>query len=125
MGGKEPAQEKQLEWFGIRTGKMIPPDPRPIQLDLNNPVFQRQLFRLQKKDQGKVLGILRKLMEMNWDQVYSDRDLKWELVLSRRGPKGSRLYSFRIGEGLRGLAYREGNWLRLLSLYPDHDSAYR
>ena len=104
---------------------MIRSDPQPVQLDLNNPVFQRQLFRLQKKDQGKVLGMLQKLMDMNWDQLYSDRGLKWELVLSRSGPKGNRLYSFRLGEGFRCVAYREGNWLRLLSLHPDHDSAYQ
>jgi hypothetical protein len=125
VGRKKSAEEEQPEAFGIRDGKMIRSDPQSVQLDLNNPVFQRQLFRLQKKDQGKVLGILQKLMEMNWDQVYSDRGLKWELVLSRSGPKGNRLYSFRLGEGFRCLAYREGNWLRLLSLHPDHDSAYQ
>jgi hypothetical protein len=60
-----------------------------VQLDLNSPVFQRQWFRLQKRDQGQVLGILRKLLDMEWDQVYKDRGLKWELVLSQSGPKGS------------------------------------
>ena len=95
---------------------MIRSDPQPIQLDLNNPVFQRQLFSLQKKDQGKVLGTLRKLMDMNWDQVYSDRGLNWEIILSRTGHRGSRLYSFRIGEGFRGISFREGNWLRILAL---------
>jgi hypothetical protein len=100
-------------------------DPQPIQLDLNNPVFQRQFFSLQKKEQGKVLGTLRKLMDMNWDQVYSDRGLNWELVLSQTGPQGKRLYSFRLGEGFRGLAFREGHWLRLLSLHPAHDTAYQ
>jgi len=104
---------------------MIRSDPQPIQLDLNNPVFQRQLFGLQKKDQRSVLGILRKLQKMDWDQVYTDRGLNWEVILSGTGPQGNRLYSFRIGEGFRGVAYREGNWLRLLSLHPDHDSAYR
>ncbi|MBI5584517.1 MAG: hypothetical protein HY892_11905 [Deltaproteobacteria bacterium] len=95
-----------------------------VQLDLNSPVFQRQWFNLQKRDQGQVLGILRKLLDMDWDQVYKDRGLKWELVLSQSGPEGKRLYSLRLGAGFRALACREGNWLRLLSLHPDHDSAY-
>ncbi len=38
---------------------------------------------------------------------------------------GTRLYSFRMGKGFRGIAYRDGLWLRILSLHPDHDSAYR
>ncbi len=96
-----------------------------VRLDLNNPVFQRQLFALEKAQQFGVLGTLRKLANLRWPQVYQDRGLKWELIHSRRGPDGHRLYSFRISQGFRGVAYRDGAWLRLLSLHPDHDSAYR
>ncbi len=96
-----------------------------LQLDLNNPVFQRQLFALPKAGQLAVLGTLRKLSNMAWSQVYRDRGLKWEVIHSRTGPHGARLYSFRIGKGFRGLAYREKNWMRILSLHPDHDSAYQ
>jgi hypothetical protein len=103
---------------------MRPSNPLAIQLDLNNPVFQKQLFNLAKKDQLIVLGSLKKIIKMSWEQVYADRGLNWEVISSRPGPKGNRLYSFRIGEGFRGLAFREGNWLRVLSLHPDHDSAY-
>ena len=53
-----------------------------------------------------------------------DRGVKWEVILSRTGPDGGRLYSFRIGEGFRGVGYRHDDWLRILSLHPDHDSAY-
>lgn len=97
----------------------------PVNLDLNNPVFQRQLFDLRKKEQSDILGTLLKLSKMNWDQVYTDRGLKWEIIFSRTGPHGERVYSFRIGKGFRGLAYRQGDWMRILSLHPDHDSAYQ
>lgn len=97
-----------------------------VRLDLNNPVFQRQLFALQKAQQLAVLATLRKLASMSWAQVYQDRGLKWEAIYSRTGPDGGRLYSLRISQGFRAVAYRdEGGWLRLLSLHPDHDSAYR
>ncbi|ADG06075.1 hypothetical protein [Kyrpidia tusciae] len=96
-----------------------------VRLDLNNPVFQRTLFRLVKSDQLSVLGTLRKLSELTWNQVYRDPGLKWELIYSRQGPHGERLYSFPIGRDFRAVAYRDGPWLRLLSLHPDHDSAYR
>jgi len=96
-----------------------------IRLDLNNPVFQRLLFNLPKNDQHNSLNTFRKLANMTWQQVYSDYGLKWEVILSQKGPGGNRLYSFRIGKGLRAIAYRDGLWLRLLSLHPDHDSAYQ
>ena len=99
-------------------------DPH-IRLDLNNPVFQRLLFNLSKIDQHNALNTLRKLEKITWQQVYSDHGLKWEAVLSQKGPGGNRIYSFRIGKGFRGIAYRDGSWLRLLSLHPDHDSAYQ
>ncbi len=96
-----------------------------VRLDLNNPSFQRGLFSLPKSEQLLVLGTLRKLSEMSWDQVYKDKGLKWELIYSKVGPNGKRLYSFRIGKGFRAVAYREEDWMRILSLHPDHDSAYQ
>jgi hypothetical protein len=95
-----------------------------LRLDLDNPEFQRQLFHLEKEEQLAVLGTLRKLFQMGWEQVYRDPGLKWEAVLSRSGPHGGRVYSLRVGRGVRALAYRDGEWLRLLSLHPDHASAY-
>jgi hypothetical protein len=96
-----------------------------LQLDLNNPVFQEQLFGLAREDQRAVLNTLSKLSKMTWQQVYSDAGLKWEAIVSKTGPDGGRLYSFRIGKGFRAVAYRRGDWLRVLSLHSDHDSAYR
>jgi hypothetical protein len=89
----------------------------------HNTVFQRQFFSLAKKEQGEVLGTLRKWSKMNWDQVYVDHGLKWEIIFSRSGPKEKRLYRFRVGKGFRALVYREGDWMRILSLHSDHDSA--
>lgn len=95
-----------------------------VRLDLNNPVFQKQLFSLPKDDQWAVLGTLRRVSAMTWHQIYASPGLKWEAISSRSGPNGSRLYSFRISKKIRGLACRENSWLRILSLHADHDSAY-
>ncbi|MFO1430334.1 MAG: hypothetical protein U1F76_09380 [Candidatus Competibacteraceae bacterium] len=96
-----------------------------VRLDLNNPVFQRQLFALEKAQQLSVLATLRKLSGMTWQQVYQDQGLKWEILYSRLGPHGGRLYSLRISKGFRATAYRDEDWRRLLSLHAEHDSAYR
>lgn len=96
-----------------------------LRIDLNNAEFQRQFFELDADAQRALLSTLRKLSRMSWDQIYRDRGLRWEAILSRHGPRGGRLYSLRVSRGFRAVAYREGDWLRLVSLHPDHDSAYR
>lgn len=100
------------------------PEEGRVRIDLNNPVFQDSLFNLEKEQQRAVLTTLRKISAMSWTQVYRDSGLKWELISSRIGPREERIYSLRMGKGFRALAYREDNWMRLLSLHPDHDSAY-
>jgi len=99
-------------------------EPGRLRLDLNSPVLQRQLFALQSSQQRAVLNSLRKLSQMSWDQVHRDAGLRWEAILSKEGPNGERLYSLRIGKAFRAVAFRDGAWLRLLTLHPDHDSAY-
>lgn len=96
-----------------------------VRLDLNSPVFQGDLLALGKQEQRQVLVTLAKFSKMTWDQLYRDSGLQWEAILSRKGPHGGRLYSLRMGKGTRAVAFREREWLRLLSLHPDHDSAYK
>jgi hypothetical protein len=51
---------------------------------MNNPVFQRQLFTLQKTEQLGVLNTLRKISAMTWQQIYEDSGLQWEAIISRK-----------------------------------------
>lgn len=95
-----------------------------IKLDLNNPVFQQGLFALPKAEQQATLKTLHKISKLSWEQVYRDKGLRWERIHSRTGPQGEVLYSLRITQKCRAVAYRSESFLRLLSLHPDHDSAY-
>ena len=95
-----------------------------VLLDLNSPVFQRDLFALSKTEQNTLLSTLKRIKAMTWQQVYADSGLKWEAIHSRQGHDGKRLYSFRVSQVFRAVAYREGLWLRVLSLHSDPDSAY-
>lgn len=95
-----------------------------VRLNLHSPQFQSALFDLQGREQRSILNSLRKLFEMTWEQVYNDRGLHWEVILSKSGPEGGRLYSLHLGRGFRAVAFRDRSFLRLLSLHPDHDSAY-
>lgn len=94
-------------------------------VDLNNPVFQRSWFALERDEALAVLKTLEKLGKLDWNAVYQDKGLRWEAIQSRQGPHGGRLYSLRVTQKMRAIAYRDGETVRLLDLYPDHDGAYR
>lgn len=95
-----------------------------VLLNLNNPVFQQQLFDPSKNDRNQVLDTLKKLSQMAWEQVYKDRGLHWEQILSRSGKQGEVIYSIRITQSCRAVARRDAEWLILLALHFDHDSTY-
>ncbi len=96
-----------------------------VLLDLNNPVFQDDLFGLEKDEASRALSTLRGVKRLTWPEVYGDKGLRWELVQSKKGPHGARLYTVRVSTKFRALVCREGQFMRFLSLHPDHDSAYQ
>ena len=96
-----------------------------VRLDLNNPVFQDNLFALQKPDRHSALETLNKVRQMSWTQVYRDQGLKWEKITSIKPPPGiPALYSLRITQSRRATAYRDGDFMRFLTIAPDHDATY-
>jgi hypothetical protein len=96
-----------------------------VGLDLNNPVFQENLFTLQKPERHAALDTLNKIRQLTWHQLYRDVGLKWEKITSVRTPAGiEAIYSLRITQARRATAYREGDFMRLLTIAPDHDATY-
>jgi hypothetical protein len=96
-----------------------------VRLDLNNPVFQDNLFGLQKTERHSTMETLAKLRRMTWTQVYADRGLKWEKIASVAPPPGiAAVYSLRLSQSRRATAYRDGEFMRLLTVAPDHDATY-
>jgi hypothetical protein len=94
-------------------------------LDLNNPVFQENLFTLQKPEQHAALGTLNKIRQLTWNQVYLDSGLKWEKIVSVKPPSEiENVYSFRITRSRRATAYRDEDFMRLLTVALDHDRTY-
>jgi hypothetical protein len=99
-------------------------EPR-VKLDLNSPVFQKNLLELDKPERNRVLDTLKKLLKLSWQQVYSDPGLKWEKITSVKPPPGvDAVYSLRITQSKRATAIRSGDFLRLLTIAPDHDATY-
>ena len=95
-----------------------------IRLDLNNPEFLNVFFALQADELKQVVASLRRLHELDWNSLYRHTGLRWEAIEHLRAPNGSKVHSLRLSQRIRALAFREGDFLRLISLHPEHDSAY-
>ena len=96
----------------------------PVGFDLNQPLFQDDLIQLEKPEVLAFLKTLRKLRQLEWDDVYRDPGLNWERI-SSRSTASSDLYSIRVTQKCRAVVTRDGNLMRFISLHPDHDSTYR
>ena len=95
-----------------------------VRLDLNSPEFQDELFRLPVADLKQVVASLARLRELDWNTLYRHTGFQWELIGHLKGPGGAQVYSLRLSQKIRAIGYRDGDLLRLVSLHPDHDSAY-
>ncbi|MGH9361316.1 MAG: hypothetical protein ACRD2T_05315 [Thermoanaerobaculia bacterium] len=94
-------------------------------MDLNSPEFQELFFRLEPAELKQVVASLRRLRELDWNTLYRHTGFRWEAIEHLKAANGATVYSLRLSQKVRAVAYRDGDFLRLLSLHPDHDSAYR
>ena len=46
------------------------PNDAVIRLDLNNPIFQKHLFGLEKPERNAAFDTLRKIQQLSWGQRY-------------------------------------------------------
>lgn len=99
-------------------------EPSRVRLDLNSPEFQEVFFRLEVVELRQVVASLRRLRELDWSGLYRHTGFRWEAIGHLKAPNGAKVYSFRLSQKVRAIAYRDGDLLRLISLHPDHDSAY-
>jgi len=95
-----------------------------VRLDLNSPEFQDVFFRLELADLKQVVVSLRRLTELDWNTLYHHSGFQWEAIEHLTAPNGNKVYSLRLSHKIRAIAYRDGDLLRVVSLHPDHDSAY-
>lgn len=95
-----------------------------LRLDLNSPEFQNVFFRLELEELKQVVASLARLRELDWNGLYRHTGYRWEVIEHLKAPNGAKVYSLRLSQKIRAIAYRDGDFLRLISLHPDHDSAY-
>ena len=99
-----------------------------IRLDVNSPAFQDVFFGLDIDELKQVVASLRRLRELDWNGLYRHTGFRWEAIEHFKLPTlpggSARVYSLRLSQRIRAVGFRDGNFLRLVSLHPDHDSAY-
>lgn len=95
-----------------------------VRLDLNSPEFQDVFFRLEQAELKQVVASLRRLRALEWTDLYRHTGFQWEAIEHLKAPNGTRVYSLRLSHKMRAIAFRDGDFLRVVSLHPDHDSAY-
>lgn len=71
-----------------------------------------------------MVGSLQRLRELDWNALYHHSGFNWEAIRHIPAPKGATAHSLRLSQRIRAIAYRDGDFLRIISLHPDHDSAY-
>ena len=96
-----------------------------VKLDLNSPAFQDVFLRLELSELKQVVSSLRRLRELDWNAIYRHTGFNWEAIRHIATPNGATAYSLRPSERIRAIACRDREFLRIISLHPDHDSAYR
>ena len=96
-----------------------------MKIDLNFPDFQKDLFKLEKNELHALIKTLRTLSRMDLDQLRRSSGLNLERIKNTKTRKGNPIYSIRITRSFRAILSIEGEYVRLISLHPDHDSAYR
>jgi hypothetical protein len=97
---------------------------RRVRLDLNSPEFQDVFFRPSAEQLKQVVASLGRLRGMDWNALYRHTGYQWEHIAHLKGPGGAKVYSIRLSQQIRAIGYRDGDLLRVVSLHPDHDSAY-
>ena len=96
-----------------------------MKLDLNFPDFQKDLFKLQRKELYALIKALRTFSKMDFDQLRRSSGLNMEKIKTTKTRKGNPIYSIRITRSFRATLSIEGDYIRFISLHPDHDSAYK
>ena len=99
-------------------------DTDRVRLDLNSPVFLEVFLALPQTELVQVVAGLKRLRQLAWSEVRSSKGLHWVAIDHIATPTGAKAHSLRLSQKVRAIGYRDGTFLRLVSLHPDHDSAY-
>jgi hypothetical protein len=102
-----------------------------VEVDINFPRFLEEFEALESTEADLLLKTLSRIERMTWSDVYrtstktagDKRGINFE-PLDKEIEGGPRIATIRVTAKFRARVCREGRKMRLISLHPDHDSAY-
>ena len=102
-----------------------------VEVDINFPRFLEDFEGLESGEADLLLKTLSRVERMTWNDIYRSstrtvgdkRGINFE-PLDRETEGGPRIATIRVTAKFRARVCREGRKMRLISLHPDHDSAY-
>ena len=124
-----------MRWLGLRQRERVvkkSPDvlsdqDTPVLLDLSN--VKRQLAKIKDEHLDDVVeaieGFKRKIEQRTWRQIGSNTGFRFKYLKPKITTKlGDRIASVRLSQKFRARVFRRGQYMVILSIHPDHDSAY-
>lgn len=96
-----------------------------MKVDLNFPLFQKDLFSLNKNELAAFFRTANKLVKMDLTQIQNSSGLNLEKIRVLKSSAGKTLYSIRVTKSFRAVLTIDEDYFRFVSLHPGHDSAYR
>ncbi len=102
-----------------------------VEVDINFPRFLEEFERLELREADQLLKTLSRIEQMTWNDVYRSssktggekRGINYE-PLATHSEQDLRIATIRVTLKFRARVCREGRRMILVSLHPDHDSAY-
>lgn len=99
----------------------------PVLLDLSN--VKRQLEKIKDEHLDDVVEAIanfkEKIEKRTWNQIGSNTSFRFKYLKPKTTTKlGDRIASVRLTQKFRARAFRRGQYMVILSIHPDHDSAY-
>lgn len=101
-----------------------------VEVDINSVRFLEEFEELDRELADQLLKALSRIERLSWDDIYrgsskkngDKRGINYEPL--HQESEDLRVATIRISQRFRARVCREGRKMRLLSLHPDHDSAY-
>lgn len=100
-----------------------------VEVDINFPRFLEEFEELETREADQLLKTLSRIERMTWNDIYRSssktagekRGINYEPLAS---DDDQRIATIRVTLRFRARVCREGAKMILISLHPDHDSAY-
>ena len=85
-----------------------------MKIDLNFPLFQQDLFSLNKIELSAFIRSVKRINKMSLQQIQQSSGLNLEKIKNIKTPNGKTIYSIRISQSFRAVINIKGDFVRFI-----------